>query len=322
MKYAFYPGCSAEHMALAYTQSTKATAARLGIELVDIADWNCCGATEYLSLNRLAHYALTARNLALVPEGMQHVVTSCSACYFNLRRADQVMREYPDIGEKVNASLAAGGLRYQPGSLRIRHILDVFLSDVGLEAIKGMVTAPLRHLRIAPYYGCLLTRPRNGFDHPEYPTSLDRLLEALGATVVDFTMKANCCGGHMPHIKATTAYELLRRIFKDTAACRADIIAVLCPVCQMNLDAYQEDVNSSFSTAFSAPVLFFPQLMGLAFGIEPLALGMGKEIVSAEPVLARRRTEPPSEPKRERADNGALPLPRRRISPASPQERQ
>lgn len=311
MKYAFYPGCAAEHMAFAYTQSTKATAAQLGIELVDIVDWNCCGATEYLSLNRLAHYALTARNLALAPEGVQHIVTSCSACYLNLRRTDQVMREHPDIGEKVNAALAAGGLRYEPGSLRIRHILDVFLSDAGLEAIKGKVTAPLHHLRIAPYYGCLLTRPRDGFDHPEYPTSLDRLLETLGATVVDFTMKANCCGGHMPHIKTTTAYELLRRIFANAASCSADLIAVLCPVCQTNLDAYQDDVNSYFSTSVSLPVLFFPQLLGLAFGLDPLSLGIGKEIVSAEPVLLRRRAVPPAEQKRSRATGAGLPLPRR-----------
>jgi heterodisulfide reductase subunit B len=120
---------------------------------------------------------------------------------------------------------------------------------------------------------------------------MDRLLSATGATVVDFTMKANCCGGHMPHIKATTAYELLRRIFKNASDCKADIIAVSCPVCQMNLDAYQEDVNGFFSTSFSIPVLFFPQLVGLAFGIEPLALGIGKEIVSAEPVLKRVRAK-------------------------------
>ncbi|MEW5744666.1 MAG: CoB--CoM heterodisulfide reductase iron-sulfur subunit B family protein [Nitrospirota bacterium] len=312
MTYALYPCCSSEHMALAYAQSAKAVMDVFDITLTDIPDWNCCGATEYLSLNRLAHYALSARNLALVPEGCSQVITSCSLCYLNLRRADEVMLKNPGIKESVNAALAEGGVHYEPGGLRIRHLLDIFFNDIGLEVITSKVTSPLAHVRVAPFYGCMLTRPRGGFDHPEYPTSMDRLLSALGATVVDFTMKASCCGGHMPHIKTTTAYELLRRILKDAAACKADIIAVSCPVCQMNLDAYQEDVNSCFSTSFSIPVLFFPQLIGLAFGIDPLALGIGKEIVSAEPVLSRRRGGSPGAGRTgTRRDSGtALPMPR------------
>ncbi len=273
-------------MALAYTQSAKAVAEHLGLELVDIPDWNCCGATEYLALNRLAHYSLTARNLALVPPGIEQIVALCSACYFNLRRTDSNMHEHNEISRGVNAALAAGDLYYIPGSLRIRHILDVFVNDAGLETIRGSVVNKLTGLRIAPYYGCMLSRPKGGFDHPEYPMSMDRLLAALGSKVVDFTMKANCCGGHMPHIKAVTAYELLRRILKEAQKQRTDIIAVLCPVCQMNLDAYQEDVNRHFNTSFNIPVLFFTQVMGLALGLDPHVLGIGKEIVPAQAVLS------------------------------------
>src|SRR5271157_4856493 len=288
MRYAFYPGCASEHMALAYTQSVKAVAEYLGIELVDIPDWNCCGATEYLALNRLAHYALTARNLALVTPGIEQIIASCSACYFNLRRTDSNMQEHPELYTAVNAALAAGDLYYIPGTLKIRHILDVFINDIGLETIKSSVVNRLDNLRVAPYYGCLLSRPKGGFDHPEHPMSMDQLLSALGSTVIDCTMKANCCGGHMPHIKAVTAYELLRRILGDAQKKRANIIAVLCPVCQMNLDAYQEDVNKHFNTSFNIPVLFFTQIMGLALGLDPEALGIGKEIVSASPVLSDR----------------------------------
>lgn len=287
MKYALYPCCSSEHMASAYTDSAKAVMDLFNIGLTDIPDWNCCGATEYLTINRLAHYALSARNLALVPPGLKQVLTSCSLCFFNLRRTDRVMSENPEIGDAVNLALAEGGLRYAPGTLRIRHLLDVILNDIGPERISARVTRPLHNLVVAPYYGCMLSRPGDGFDHPEYPTSLNGLLSALGARAADFPMKANCCGGHMPHIKADTAYELLRRILKNAHDSGADVLAVLCPVCQMNLDVYQEDVNRHFSTDFHIPVLFFTQLIGLAFGIDPLALGIGKEIVSAETIVMK-----------------------------------
>jgi len=300
VRYALFPCCSSEHMAAAYTQSARAVMELFNIELTDIPDWNCCGATEYLSINRLAHYALSARNLALVPQGHSQVITSCSLCFSNLRRTDKVMHEHPDINEAVNDALAEGGLHYNPGVLRIRHFLDIFLNDVGVDALFTKVTTPLSNLRIAPFYGCMLTRPGDGFDHPEHPTSMDRILTALGATVAEFSMKSNCCGGHMPHIKAITAYELLRRILKSAQKSGADAIAVLCPVCQINLDAYQDDVNKHFNTHFNIPVLFFTQLMGLAFGLDPLALGIGKEIVSAEPVLTKMRVGRPEtkEPKK------------------------
>lgn len=291
MKYALFPCCSSEHMAAAYTQSARAVMELFNIELTDIPDWNCCGATEYLSINRIAHYALSARNLAIVPPGHNQVITSCSLCFSNLRRTDKVMHEHPDINEAVNDALAEGGLHYDPGMLRIRHFLDIFLNDVGVEALRTKVTASLGNLRIAPFYGCLLTRPEGGFDHPEHPTSMDKLLTVLGAKVVDFSMKANCCGGHMPHIKAITAYELLRRILKSAQDSGADAIAVLCPVCQINLDAYQDDVNKHFNAHFNIPVLFFTQIMGLAFGLDPLSLGIGKEIVSADPVLLKISAE-------------------------------
>ncbi len=312
MRYAYYPGCSAEHLASAYQDSLKLIADFLKIELETIPDWNCCGATEYMSVDRLGAYSLVARNLALVPEGLQQVVAPCSACYLNLRKTDKVMSEYPEINNNVNAALSAAKLSYSPGKLEIRHILDVLVNDIGVEAIKGKVISPLTHLRVAPYYGCMLVRPNIGYDHPEYPQTMDSLLSAIGADVVDFSMKAYCCGGHMPHIKAITGYEILRRILKDAHDKKADIIAVACPVCQLNLDAYQHDVNRNFSTDFNIPVLFFTQLMGLAFGMTPGSLGVGKEITSAERVLAKKSEPADSEkPKADRSKT-QLPMPEMR----------
>jgi heterodisulfide reductase subunit B len=308
MRYAFYPGCSSEHLASAYQDSWKQVADLFKIELCSIPDWNCCGATEYSSMNRLGAYALTARNLALVPGGCDQIVASCSACYLNLKKTDKVMSENPEVERDVNSALSAGGLNYTPGKFKIRHILDVVINDIGLEVIKERVSSPLTGLRVAPYYGCMLVRPGNGFDHPEYPVMMDRLLSVLGATVVDYSMKAYCCGGHMPHIKAMTGYEILRRILKDIRNKRADIIAVTCPVCQVNLDAYQDDVNKNFGTDFNIPVLFFTQLMGLALGMTQESMGIGKELVSAREVLSvkRKTTAVASQP--ERPEEG-LPMP-------------
>src|SRR5208283_1500140 len=286
MKYAFYPGCSGEHRASAYQDSLELVADFLNLELSPIPDWNCCGATAYLSVNRLGAYALSARNLALVPKGCDQVVTSCSACYLNLKKTDKILAENPDIAKDVNAALAEGNLSYSPGIYSIRHILEVFINDIGLDAIKGKVVSPLSGLRVAPFYGCMLVRPNNGYDHPEFPHTLDDILSALGAEVLTFSMKTHCCGGHMSQIKAITGYELLRRILGEAQGKGAGIIAVTCPACQLNLDAYQDDVNKTFGTNFRIPVMFFTQLMGLAFGLDRALLGLGKELISAHEVLS------------------------------------
>jgi len=291
MRYAYYPGCSLTHSAAPYDLSTRAIAGPLGLALEEVEDWNCCGATEYISINKAAAYALVGRNLALAArqDGLQDLVAPCSACYLNLRKADHYMGKYPELRDQTNQALAAGGLHYDPGSIRIRHLLNVVVEDVGLEAIKSKVVRPLDGLRVAPYYGCLIGRPQfNGGDiDPEYPTHLDHLLKNLGAEVVDFPLKTHCCGGHMTQISADTAYELIRRLLHNAAEYDADLIVTACPMCQLNLDAYQSQVNRHFSTDYHLPVLFFTQMIGLALGMEPAALGIGREIVPAAPALGK-----------------------------------
>jgi heterodisulfide reductase subunit B len=319
MRYAYYPGCSLTHSAEPYDLSTKAIAGPLGLSLQEIDDWNCCGATEYISINKNAAYALVGRNLALAAQQgiSSDVVAPCSACFLNLRKVDHYMAKYPDLGEKTNAALAAGDLHYEPGSLHIRHLLDVVVEDVGYEELQTRVVRPLDGLRVAPYYGCLIVRPQwNGGDvDTEYPMHLDRLLRTLGAEVVDFPLKTHCCGGHMTQISADTAYELIRRLLHNASEYEADLIVTACPMCQLNLDAYQAQVNRHFGTDFHLPVLYFTQMIGLAMGMAPADLGIGREVVSAAAALGKIGTRTPAAPSaapRRKRDDKALPMPRQR----------
>ncbi|HKZ69696.1 MAG TPA: CoB--CoM heterodisulfide reductase iron-sulfur subunit B family protein [Anaerolineales bacterium] len=317
-RYLLYPGCSMESSARAYSDSLMAICEPLGLDLDEIRDWNCCGATEYLGISLTPAYALISRNLALAAQqanGTQTVVAPCSACYLNLAKADYYMRERPVLGERVNTALAAGGLHYQAGSLTIRHLLDVIINDIGLETVKQKVTRPLKGLRVAPYLGCMVPRPdyEKRWSNPEYPNELDRLLTALGAEVIDFPLKTHCCGGHMPHISPETAFELIRRLISAADQYKADLMVTLCPMCQLNIDAYQGEMNAHFRTEYRMPILFFTQLMGLAFGKGPKELGIGKELVNARSALAKIGVEsPPAEqggpPRKKKAEG--LPMPR------------
>ncbi|MGQ9574120.1 MAG: CoB--CoM heterodisulfide reductase iron-sulfur subunit B family protein [Thermoguttaceae bacterium] len=285
MRYAFYPGCSLDCSSVAYELSVKAVAEVLGIELVEIDDWNCCGATEYFTQDELVACAVIARNLAIVDPRFDQLVAPCAACYLNLKKTDKLMAEDPAMGARINEALAAGGLHYRPGTVQVRHLLDVLYTDIGEAAIKDKVVRPLAEIRLAPYYGCQIVRPLDGFDNPEYPMKLDELLKWLGAEVVDYPVKAHCCGGHMTQISEPQAFELIRRLLQNAVDYEADLIACMCPMCQLNLDAYQGRVNGFFGTEFHVPIVFFTQMVGLAFGLDRGKLGFGKEIVSARAVL-------------------------------------
>jgi heterodisulfide reductase subunit B len=316
--YLLYPGCSMDGSGRAYCDSLKAVAEVIGLELQEIDDWNCCGATEYLGIKLTPAYALISRNLALAAQqanGTKTVVAPCSACYLNLAKADHYMQEQPVLGQHVNEALAAGGLSYKPGSLDIRHLLDVLIYDVGLDTIKSKVVRPLTGLRVAPYLGCMVPRPdyEHRWSDYEYPVELDLLLNALGAEVIDFPLKTECCGGHMPQISPDTAFELIRRLVSAADEHHADLMAAVCPMCQMNLDAYQGETNRFFHTKYQMPVVFFTQLMGLAFGLDAKDLGFGLELVSAHKALAKIGVEHPAEApttKGKPRKNGSLPMPK------------
>lgn len=210
MKYAYYPGCSAEGSSSAYDVTSRMVAEALGLEIEEINDWNCCGATEYFSIDHLPAYALVARNLALIDaEKTSQVIAPCSACYVNLKKVDENMGKYKQLNADVNEALAAGNLAYSPGSVKARHLLDVICNDVGCDTVMEQVTKPLTGLTLIPYYGCYIGRPEHSFDDVENPQTLDRLLEGLGAIVPDYSLKSSCCGGHMTQIGTEVALGML-----------------------------------------------------------------------------------------------------------------
>jgi len=317
MKYTYYPGCSLERNASAYNISALAVSKPFGIDLKELEDWNCCGATEYFAIDAIPAYALIGRNLALAArqKGNGHqIVAPCSLCYMNLKKTDHYMETSKELAETINLALESGGLNYTPGSIRIRHLLEIFVNDIGLDRVAEKVTHPLTGIRIAPYYGCVVVRPGygGGFDDPEYPMTLDRLMKSLGAEVVDFPLKSHCCGGHMTQISEQVALELIHRLLTNAYEYEADLIVTLCPMCQLNLDAYQDSANKYFKTDYHIPVLYFTQMIGLALGMQPDELGIGKEFVDATLVLNKIGVEAPTEPKVSKKKPGKeeLPMPR------------
>jgi heterodisulfide reductase subunit B len=318
-EYLYYPGCSMESNAKAYQESLTSISKPLELVLSEIADWNCCGATEYVGISLTPAYALIGRNLALAEQqsnGTKTVVAPCSACYLNLAKADYYMRERPLLEKNVNTALSAGNLHYNPGSLEIRHLLDVLMNDIGLEEIERHVVRPLSGLRVAPYLGCMVPRPdyEHRWSDPEHPIELDQLLKVLGAEVIDFPLKTHCCGGHMTQISPNTAFELIRRLISSADQYHADLMVTLCPMCQMNLDAYQTETNRHFGTNYHMPIMFFTQLIGLAFGMDPKDLGVGLELTDASAALNKIGVEVPKEepkPRRKpRKKQTGLPMPK------------
>jgi len=285
--YTYFPGCSSsDGGARAYSWSAQAVVKALDLELVELEDWNCCGSTPYTSVDELASFCSSARNLALAEKRGLDLVTPCSACYVILSRTNSYLKEYPGLRAKVDEALAAGGLEYH-GTVRVRHLLDVLANDIGADEIASRVKENLGGLKVAPYYGCQVVRPGPGFDHPEFPQSLDRLIESLGAEATPFPLKTRCCGGSLVLSEEDLALGLIYKLLDSASSNGAECVVTVCPLCQTNLDLYQGRVNKKFKTNFNLPVLFFTQLIGVAFGIANKALGVEKCIVPAEKLLAQ-----------------------------------
>jgi heterodisulfide reductase subunit B len=211
MRYAYYPGCSLEATARPYEESVLAVAKLLGMDLVEIEDWNCCGATAYMNVNEVLSFCLSARNLAQARRTGDQVVTACSACFTNLRKTEVYLAESADIKEKVNQALGEAGMHYE-GGMVIKHFLQVVVEDVGLDRIKALIKRPLHGLRVAPYYGCQIARPYGIEDDTDNPTMLDRLIETLGAATTYYPMKTMCCGGALMGTNEPVALRLCRNL--------------------------------------------------------------------------------------------------------------
>ena len=282
--YTYYPGCSAEATAIPLGISVPPVARELDMELVELEDWNCCGSTPYHSTNKLEASAMAARNLALAEKTGFDLVTPCSNCYVVLQSVNTHLKELPRFREQVSEALGAANLEYS-GGVKVRHLAEVLYTDVTPEVIASKVTNPLEGLKVGAYYGCQLVRP-NGFDDPESPHSLDELVTSLGAEAVPWEMKARCCGSSLVMPEQEVALELVNKLLKNAEANGAQCLITPCPLCQINLDAYQSQVNSQFNTSYNIPVLFVTQLIGVALGIPAKELALSKNIVSPNRVLA------------------------------------
>jgi heterodisulfide reductase subunit B len=283
--YAYYPGCSLSGLGKPYDESLRAVFSHLGLGLEEIPDWNCCGATSYMSLSEDKAVALAARNLALAEQMKTEVVAPCAACYLVLTKAQHMMADYPALAEKVHKGLQAAGLTYR-SRVTVRHPLDILVNDVGLDAIKASVTKPLTGYRVAPYYGCQVVRPYGAFDDPLRPQTLDRLMAAAGAEVVEYPLKAHCCGGSLMGTMEDIGVRLSFLLLKEAKTRSANVMATLCPLCQYNLEAYQGRMHRTFHESAHLPVAYFTQLLGLAFGLQPKALGLQRNFVTAAPLPA------------------------------------
>ncbi len=280
-RYLYYPGCSVEGTGRAYDLSARALMRRLGVDLVELDDWNCCGATAYFSVREMESFAIAARNLSLAQDqGSEDLAVICNACYTVLAKTNRYLAESEEVREQVGGALEAVGRSYD-GSKRVRHLMDILINDIGLEAIAAHRRQPLNGLKVASYYGCQFSRPMGAFDSNENPRTMDDLFEALGAEPLrDFPAKLRCCGGTMMMTMPETGQQLCHDILKSARDWGADVIVCACPLCEMNLESYQPVINKALGTDYEIPVLYFTQLAGLALGAHPRELGLSMQLVS------------------------------------------
>ena len=287
MKYAYYPGCSLHSTAKEFDMSTKAAFRGLGIGLEEVQDWVCCGASSAHMTSEILSHVLPAKTLAGVDQDAKGVVVPCIACYSRFRITNAALQEDPELRAQVKSAV---GVAYG-GKIPVVHPLDVVVNDYGLDAVREKVSKELTDLRVASYYGCLLTRPPeiNSFDDdPENPTSMDDLATALGAEAVDWPYKTECCGASLSFTRTDIALRLSHDILAMAADEDADCIAVACPMCQSNLDLRQRAINRKYGTSFDIPIVYFTQLIGLALGVAPRELGLHLHSVNPKNLLKKK----------------------------------
>ncbi len=293
MNYLYYPGCSLKSTGKPYEESLLVTFAALGVKLEELHDWNCCGATAYMAVNELKAFTLSARNFCLAERqagsawnGPVNLVTPCSACYSLALKAQHYLTDNPEMRKVVEKALAEVGLSYE-GRVQVRHPLDVLVNDIGLEKVKTQVTRPLTGMKVACYYGCAIVRPYATFDDQWNPTSMDRLVEALGGTPIDWALKTRCCGGTLTGTIREAGLRLGQLLLLEARRKGADILITTCPLCQFDLECFQDDIKDTYNEDVSIPVAYFTQLTGQALGIPDKQLGIQRLFVSPEKAYKR-----------------------------------
>lgn len=286
MKVGYFPGCSLHATAREYEESLKSIAPSLDLQLEEVQDWACCGATSAHATNRLLSVALPARTLMLAQnQKLDRIFAPCAACYNRLAAAQHALANDRRLASRVQSMLECGPL---DSSIRILSVAQILSERT--DKIREAASAPLNGLQVACYYGCLLVRPPEicNFDDPEAPTSLERIVGATGATAVAWDMALECCGGGFSLSRTASVVRLGRSILQSARNAGARAIVVACPMCHSNLDFRQQAMNARGQDQ-ALPVLFVSQLVGLGMGIDPSQLGLGRHFVSPKHLLERLR---------------------------------
>jgi len=286
LRYAYYPGCSLHASAGEYDLSTRELFAALGISLTEIPDWFCCGATPAHNVDELLSLSLCAKNLELAQQVEGDVAVACAACFSRLKFTQHILEESETKRQQVEQAIAA------PVRLNstVKHLLEILARDLGLERLAAAVKKPLAGLKVACYYGCLLTRPNDvpNLDCVEAPTIMESVIEAAGAQTVAWTHRLECCGANFTLSRPGVVLQLSNAILESAKAAGADCIMVGCPLCHGNLDIRQHEIEGVYSAHYSLPVFYITQLVGLALGLSADRLGLEALIVNPMPLLRER----------------------------------
>jgi len=288
-RYALYTGCTVPVRAFNYEISARKVAEKLGLQFSDIPQFSCCG-YPIKSVNRYAYLLMAARNLALAEEKGLSLCTLCSACCGALSEANHEIREDEKLRTRINNDLSeAIGKRYNGGS-EVTHFIRVLQKEIGMEKIKAQVRSDLSSIRVAPHYGCHYTKPSTIYGHiedPEDPKSLDELIEATGARSLSYEDKLQCCGGGVLAIDEQVALAMAHKKLDHIRAQQADALVLICPFCNVMYESNQKKIEKAFQTEYKLPILFYPQLLGLALGMEPDELGMKMNRIKANELLKK-----------------------------------
>lgn len=283
---AYYPGCSLHGTSGEFDASFRATARALDLTLEEIPGWECCGNTAAHSINRLLSLALPVNELAKVEQDMKldAVAVPCAACFSRFKTGAHEIAENEETAGDVRAIV---GRKYN-GGVTVQNLVDVYHDAVGLDELAAKATRPFAGLKVACYYGCLLTRPPKVTlaEDPEYPTHMDAVVKALGCQPIDWNYKTDCCGASLALTEQGIVDDLVARIVSDARACGAEAIAVACPLCQVNLDGRQTEIARKQRDWKGVPVIFLSQLVGRALGLSDKEIGVKKHLVDITAVMA------------------------------------
>jgi len=273
MKYALFLGCNIPVRVKQYDLSARAVLDMLNVDVVDVRDFNCCG-YPVRNIDFKSFVLFSARNLALAEKQGLNMMTLCKCCYGSLKKADHLMKEEPVIRDEINAILAKEGLKYR-GNIEVKHFLSVLYNDIGPETVKKRISRSFKDLRIATHYGCHALRPSDitEFDNPVAPVLFDKLVEATGAKSIDWALKLDCCGAPLLGVNDELSMKLTEKKLADGKESGADFLCVACPYCQMQFDGVQQMITSMHGR-HHLPSILYPQLLGLAMGLNQDVLGI------------------------------------------------